>query len=148
MRRMGSTRPIIAAALFAALLLHNAEEALAYAHTRPAAEALIGRALPSPDAFRAALAGVSIAGGALLCWAAVGRDTPGRRRVLRLVAAVLFVNVFVPHVPAALLLGGYAPGVATALFINLPLSAFVWRRTAGPAHTGQSRIDADPGLTI
>jgi len=36
------------------------------------------------------------------------------------IVAVL-ANVFVPHVPAAIFFRGYAPGVVTAVFINLPL---------------------------
>jgi hypothetical protein len=49
--------------------------------------------------------------------------------------AVLFVqlqlgvNVFLPHVPAAFFLRGYAPGLLTALAVNLPLSIVLVRRT-------------------
>ena len=37
----------------------------------------------------------------------------------------MLVNVFVPHVPAAILFRGYAPGVVTAVFINLPLMSWL-----------------------
>jgi len=37
----------------------------------------------------------------------------------------MLVNVFVPHVPAAILFRGYAPGVGTAVFINLPLASWL-----------------------
>ena len=33
----------------------------------------------------------------------------------------MLANVFVPHVPAAILFGGYAPGIVTAVLINFPL---------------------------
>jgi hypothetical protein len=45
------------------------------------------------------------------------------------VQSLFFVNVFVPHVPAALMLGGYAPGVVTAVAIQLPYSVFFLRRS-------------------
>jgi hypothetical protein len=33
----------------------------------------------------------------------------------------MLANVFVPHVPAAIMFRGYAPGVVTAVLINLPV---------------------------
>ena len=63
-------------------------------------------------------------------WAAA---RPGSRTGLWLVLAMwatLLLNV-AWHVAAALVLfGGYAPGVATALGVNLPLSVLVLRRAA------------------
>jgi len=40
----------------------------------------------------------------------------------------LLVNVAVPHVPAALIFRGYAPGVVTAVLINLPLMTYLAMR--------------------
>ena len=37
----------------------------------------------------------------------------------------MLANVFVPHLPAAILFRGYAPGVVTATLINLPLATFL-----------------------
>jgi hypothetical protein len=45
------------------------------------------------------------------------------------VQSLFFVNVFLPHVPAALMLGGYAPGLVTAVAIQLPYSVFFLRRS-------------------
>jgi hypothetical protein len=63
-------------------------------------------------------------------WATV---RPGSRTALWLVLAMwstLLLNA-VWHVAAALVLfGGYAPGVATAVGLNLPLSVLVLRRAA------------------
>jgi Protein of unknown function with HXXEE motif len=40
----------------------------------------------------------------------------------------MLVNVVVPHVPVAIVFRGYAPGVVTAVLINLPLMAWLaWR---------------------
>lgn len=40
----------------------------------------------------------------------------------------MLVNVFVPHVPAALAFRGYAPGVVTAVLINLPVMSILARQ--------------------
>lgn len=45
------------------------------------------------------------------------------------VQALFFVNVFIPHLPAVWLFNGYAPGLATAVFISLPYSLYFFRRT-------------------
>lgn len=37
----------------------------------------------------------------------------------------MLANVFVPHLPAAILFRGYAPGVVTAVLINLPVMSFL-----------------------
>lgn len=37
----------------------------------------------------------------------------------------MFVNVFVPHIPAALRFGGYAPGLVTAVILNAPVMSVV-----------------------
>jgi hypothetical protein len=42
------------------------------------------------------------------------------------IVAVL-VNVLVPHVPAAIMFRGYAPGVVTAVLVNLPVLALLTR---------------------
>ena len=37
----------------------------------------------------------------------------------------MLANVFVPHVPAAIISRGYAPGVVTAVLINLPVMSIL-----------------------
>ncbi len=37
----------------------------------------------------------------------------------------MLANVFVPHLPATLLFHSYTPGVATAVFINLPVMGWL-----------------------
>ena len=37
----------------------------------------------------------------------------------------MLVNVVVPHIPAAIIFRGYAPGVVTAVVINLPVMTFL-----------------------
>jgi hypothetical protein len=40
----------------------------------------------------------------------------------------MLVNVIVPHVPLAIWSGGYAPGVVTAVLLNLPAD-LLWLRS-------------------
>jgi len=133
--------PLASALLFAALALHNLEEALTYANARGAAQRLIGQILPDlrlppPALAQGALLGLTLVGGALLLWAARTRNRDAAWFVLRITAAVLLANVLAPHVPAAIALGGYAPGLVTAVAINLPLGLWILARARS---TGQMR---------
>ena len=115
------------------MLLHNLEEGVAYSATRAGATRLVSRVwpdirLPTPGAFQAALLLLTIGAGAIVLWAGMAKRQQAGWLVMRITAAVLLVNVFVPHVPAAIALGGYAPGLVTALTINLPLSLWILLR--------------------
>ena len=117
----------------AAVLLHNIEEALTFARYAPSVLALV------PDAVRARIPDMDYAYIALVVATAIPialavvarRETTGRwaTYALLLVAAIVLVNV-AWHVAAAIALGGYAPGVATAVAINLPVmtTALRWAR--------------------
>lgn len=125
-------------ALLGALALHNLEEGLAYALLRGQMEAMLrayGLAWwrPEPIVFALALTFLTLAIGALAAWAATGVSTPAKVSALRAVAIVLLVNVLLPHLPAAWAFGGYAPGVVTAVLVNLPVSIWVlWKLRASP----------------
>jgi hypothetical protein len=123
-------RRAAAGLLAAALTLHDLEEALAYPAVRPR---LLGFAplAPAPEVAWAALAAVTGLGLGMAGWAASGETTGGKRLALRALAWGLLVNVLVPHVPAAFVLGGYAPGVVTALAVNLPVALLALRLLRG-----------------
>jgi Protein of unknown function with HXXEE motif len=72
---------------------------------------------PSAGAFQIAAAVLTMAGLGLTI-IAVRWSRPG---LITLLATIMLVNVVVPHVPLALFSGGYAPGLATALLLNLPI---------------------------
>lgn len=114
--------------LIAALVLHGLEEAVGF---RWRHEAIARRLplLPPVETFWAALAAVTLAGVLLLLWAGSEPSRDGKRLALRAVAWILLVNVLVPHVPAAVVLGGYAPGVVTAVLVNLPVALLALRWT-------------------
>ncbi|GAB3987674.1 hypothetical protein GCM10029978_107400 [Actinoallomurus acanthiterrae] len=44
-------------------------------------------------------------------------------------AGVMLLNVALPHVPAAVVARGYAPGLVTAVSLNLPIGVAVLRST-------------------
>ncbi|HEY0650569.1 HXXEE domain-containing protein [Phenylobacterium sp.] len=125
------TRRQRAAALLAgALMLHDLEEAVGYPLVRPAVLGLWPSAPPA-EAFWTSLAVVTVVGVALALWAGSGRPSGGKALALRAIAWVLLVNVLVPHVPAAFTLGGYAPGVVTAVAVNLPVCLLALRLLRG-----------------
>jgi hypothetical protein len=123
--------------VFVFLALHNLEEGLtAPAYIPEIKNLLSGRvpdallaSLPTPGQFYAALLGATVVPLALIAFATTGRPTPFKSYLVVAVQAVVFLNVFVPHVPAAVALGGYAPGVFTAVLINLPFSLIFFRRS-------------------
>jgi hypothetical protein len=106
--------------LAAALTAHDLEEAWAYSRLRPALREILPFAPPAEAAW-AALAEVTVVGVGLALWAGRGPASAAKMGWLRAIALILLVNVLIPHVPAAVVLGGYAPGVATAVALNLPL---------------------------
>ena len=127
---MASKRRRASILLSGALCLHNLEEAVSYPIARPRVSNLAAGVwpqlqLPMADAFRWALLILTIAVLALLLWAATTRNEGAAWLVIKVVAFVLLANVLVPHVPAAILLGGYAPGVVTAVALNLPVGVWV-----------------------
>lgn len=119
-------RPWAAGLLAGALTLHDLEEAVGYPLRRDAILEILPRA-PAVEAFWAALAVVTLLGVGAALWAGSGAGSPAKTSVLRVIALILLVNVLVPHVPAAVVLGGYAPGVLTAVVLNLPAGLIALR---------------------
>jgi hypothetical protein len=120
-----------AALLAAALTLHDLEEAVGYPLTRPKLLAL-WPAAPATAAFWAALAGVTVAGVLAALWAGSGAASGAKTAILRTIGWVLLVNVLAPHVPAAFVLGGYAPGAVTAVLVNVPVCIVALRLLRAP----------------
>ena len=138
---MGSAAPVsarrrhLAVALGAAIVLHNAEEGLAFARFGEPVAALLRRwgvpIEPLPwEAMRAGLIAATLVPLLLIGIATLGARTEWKDAILAGVAAVFLLNVFVPHVPAAVALGGYAPGIVTALLLNLPICTLMIREVA------------------
>jgi len=118
--------------LLAAFALHNLEEAIAYRVMHGEIQAVLAARdipwwSPSPGQFSLVLALLTLAIAGLVVWAARGETALGKVQALRILAAVMLINIAAPHVPAALMLGGYAPGLLSALAVNLPVGlAALW----------------------
>jgi len=131
-----STQPIRSFAVFMALAAHNVEEAIfaprwVATHTaqlRPyVGDAAIATWAGAP--FRFSLAGLTAAL-LVLAWAAARAPREGFAVYLLLaVLAVFAANAVVPHIVAAVVLGGYVPGVVTASAIVLPLTVWCYAST-------------------
>lgn len=123
--------------VFVFLTLHNLEEAVTARAYLPKINALLAglaptgliAPLPTPGQFYLALAGATIFPLLIIIVAAMGRPNRIKVYMVAVMQAMLLVNVFVPHVPAAIALGGYAPGVLTAVLVNLPFSIYFFRRS-------------------
>jgi hypothetical protein len=117
--------------------LHNLEEGVAVpaflprlrAHLQQIA-ALRDVAPPTAERMYVALAVVTLVPALLVGWATTGRDSVLKREIVAVLVAALLWNVVLPHVPAAIIFGGYAPGVLTAVAINLPFAVYFFRRSA------------------
>ncbi|WP_164013873.1 HXXEE domain-containing protein [Pyxidicoccus trucidator] len=107
-----------------AFALHNLEEAI----WLPGWSRYAGRFHPPVGAveLRFALAVLTV-GGFLLTAMALRR---GGRWFLALTGlwGVMLLNVLFPHLLATVALGRYAPGLATALLLILPVNAYLLRR--------------------
>jgi hypothetical protein len=113
------------------LTLHNAEEALfvprALGEVAARVSPALAGALPTAKQMYVALAVVTIIPWVVWLLGAARRETRIGTRLLLLVQCVILVNAGW-HAFTAIVLGGYAPGVATALAFNLPFSIYLLRR--------------------
>jgi hypothetical protein len=117
-----------------AVALHNLEEALTFARHLPAVAAGLPAGLrPWVDAdtlprLYGALVLATLVPLAICVWCALAPGNLVARRLVLAIWVVLLLNV-AWHVGVALfMLHGYAPGLVTALAVNLPLSLAVLRR--------------------
>jgi hypothetical protein len=79
------------------------------------------------EAIQLGLLIVTLAPALVVLWASTGRERWVKNFLVLMVAGIFLANVFAPHVPAALLAGGYSPGVATAVAVNLPFCILLFR---------------------
>lgn len=114
------------------LTAHNLEEvAGGLAGTRDLlmarAPAILRGLVGSPDAWYLAVALVTLLPWALLLLGGLARRDSAGTRALVVLQAGLALNVL-SHVVGVILVGGYAPGVATALLLYVPFSFVFFRR--------------------
>jgi hypothetical protein len=125
------SRNTVLALIGATLVLHTTEEYLTFPAYLSSAKRLL-RLLPLPEFLqnsqsqRVALVMAAVLPLAVIAWAIL-------RPRKALLVSVLFLEYILLvnagwHILAAWARGGYAPGVITAVMINLPFSGYVLRR--------------------
>jgi hypothetical protein len=111
------------------LTLHNAEEMLTFPRALPRiaehVPASLAGFVPSAEQMYLALALATVVPWGIYLVARFG--TRGGIAVLLLLQCIVLVNV-AWHAAAAVYLRGYAPGLATAIALNLPFSLYLLRR--------------------
>lgn len=119
------------------LVLHNFEEALTMAKYLPLMEQQLSgvvfarrfAAIEDLSWFYSSLLGATLVPVAVVLGATTGRPSRAKAWAVAFVQSVMLANVLVPHVVLAAVVGGYVPGLVTALGINLPYSIYFLRRT-------------------
>ena len=108
-----------------AVMLHNAEEAIWMPGWDASHLAQLPVRQPGATEIRAALVVLTVAAFAVTYLSARrGPETIWAYLTFGYIIAML-ANVFVPHVPAAIVFRGYVPGVVTAVLINLPVMSIL-----------------------
>jgi hypothetical protein len=120
----------------ACMTAHNFEEALTFPSYLP----LVLERMP--DTWRsiagpvtlgqvwAALAGVTLIPFMLAAWATLRPHLAAPVWLLLVIQATLLLNVLWHVIAALVLFGGYAPGLGTAVLLNVPVSILLLRRAA------------------
>jgi hypothetical protein len=108
-----------------AVTLHNAEEAIWMPGWDAGHLAQLPVRPPGAAEIRAVLVVLTVAAFALTYLSARrGPESVWAYLSFGYITATL-ANVFVPHVPAAIVFRGYAPGMVTAVLINLPVMSML-----------------------
>lgn len=137
--------------LVPAIALHNFEEWLTLSQYGDVGITLAHRlgvsvAPPPGSVFTTALLLVTIVPATLIISGSAGAPSRLKTWLVCFVASIYLANVFLPHIPAALVTGGYVPGVVTALMINLPLCALLLRQAKRERNLSAREIGAVLGL--
>jgi thiamine transporter ThiT len=116
------------------LALHNAEEALFFPRYLPFVLYRLPagwQAVIAPLTTGQVLGALAVVTGAAFLVAWWADRSPGNAMalwLLLLIQATVLLNVVWHAAAAVVLFGGYAPGVVTALLVNLPFSVYLLRR--------------------
>lgn len=110
--------------LIPVIALHNFEEWLTfpiYGETGAVVAAKLGISRPETSwpALQFGLVLVTVLPALAIIFSARQNDRWGEWLVCA-TGSIFLANVFLPHLPAALIVGGYTPGLLTALLVNLP----------------------------
>ena len=128
------------------LAMHNAEEALFFPRYLPFVLARLPagwQAVAAPlttGQVWLALAVVTALGVAASAWAERRPASPAALWPVLLMQATMLVNALWHVAVAIVLFRGYAPGLVTALLLNLPFSVYLLRRAAAERWVGRPAL--------
>jgi hypothetical protein len=128
------TRRQLTIAVPALLTLHNAEEALMFPLWRPVIQAAVPFGLRawfdqiSPATLQVALLVATAVPWTIALWSARRPSSALASWFVLLVQAIVLTNVLWHLLIAGVLLRGYAPGLLTAVALNLPFSIYLFTR--------------------
>ena len=135
------------------LLVHNLEEALFMPHILPLDPQYIPRALRLllPEVtyaqFLLVLLPVTVLPFLIAARGDLHREGSGGIFLLLGLQAAVLLNVF-SHIASALVLGGYVPGLLTALLPNLPFSIYVFRKATRERWISRWALLSLPALAL
>jgi uncharacterized protein with HXXEE motif len=128
------------------LAVHNAEEALFFPRYLP----LVLSRLPAgwqaviapltTGQVWSALAVVTLSAFGVAWWADRSPESTAALWLLLLIQATVLLNAVWHAAAAVVLFGGYAPGVVTALLLNLPFSIYLLHRAAAEHWLGRGGL--------
>jgi hypothetical protein len=127
------------------LVVHNLEEALTLSSYLPVIRLRLPsalRAVAGAVSYRQmllALALATVVPLGVVIWAQARPESRAALWLVLLVQTVLLLNV-AAHVVSATYLGGYAPGLVTALALNLPCSLYLLRRALREGWVGTGAL--------
>ena len=121
-------------ALIAAFLLHNVEEAITICRY-PVENPFPAIQPASCRQFLVAVSILSVAGLVVYIFAMRTKKIPVYHFISTGLAAVLLLNVLMPHVFVAIYTLHYTPGLVSAVLLNLPLSLIVLIKNHKLYHT-------------
>ncbi|MEP6686847.1 MAG: HXXEE domain-containing protein [Gemmatimonadales bacterium] len=137
------------------LAVHNAEEAIFFPRYIPFVLARLPagwQALAAPlttGQVWGALAVVTLAAFAVAGWAHRRPESRTACWLLLVIQSAVLVNVFWHVAVAVILFRGYAPGLVTALLLNLPFSAYLLQRAVTERWVGRPALWAlAPGAVL
>jgi hypothetical protein len=112
--------------------VHNFEEWLTfpifgYLGPDMAARFKLQIAQPPWGAVQLALILATFAPAVIVSWASVGRTSRAKDFAVLWLAGMFLANVFAPHIPSAILAGGYTSGLVSAVVISLPFYLLLFR---------------------
>lgn len=104
--------------------------------------------VPSRAQLFGALIAATIIPLAVVAWGSRGQPRSIPLYACMVLYAMVLLNVFLPHLLATVALRAYTPGVLTALALNLPFTAYLFRRALSEGYVTRTGLVVCGGVAI